>query len=100
MKAEMEDGTTFEGESSEAIVRQMRDSNWSAPERKGEYMSEVATRVEGMTGARVRADNATVFLSDLERAQFLKLSELNETQAVEFTAAAASGQDMPPTNEA
>jgi hypothetical protein len=100
MKAEMEDGTTFEGDSPEAVVRQMKRSNWSAPERKGEYMQEIATRVSDITGATIRATTATMFLGDLERAQFLKITELSEAQAVAFVQAAKSGEDMPPTSEA
>jgi hypothetical protein len=44
------DGETFEGASPQEIVRQMRNTEWGAPERKRDYMVEVIDRVEQQTG--------------------------------------------------
>lgn len=58
---------TFEGEDARAVVREMRDSDWHAPDKKRDYMEQVAERVEGMTGERISTDGAEVFLHELHR---------------------------------
>jgi hypothetical protein len=66
------EGATFSGSSQKAIIRQMRDTQWNRPDRKGEYMEDVAGRVYSITGCAVRpvADH---FLTDLQAAGLLTI---------------------------
>lgn len=51
------DGQTFTGDDAAHIVRQMRNTEWNAPERKRDYMLEVIQRVETITGVFVDQDD-------------------------------------------
>jgi hypothetical protein len=99
MKVTTQDEQTFVGETPESIVSQMKRTDWSAPPKKAEYMREVAERVEMMTGQKARSDNASVFLLDLERAQFLTIEELTPEQAQAFTALATEERRAQPRDE-
>ena len=62
------DGETFAGPDAIAIVRAMRDAQWSAPALKRDYMSEVAERVAMLMGAAIDTTHgAQAFLDDLRR---------------------------------
>jgi hypothetical protein len=66
---ETTDGTRFVGKDEKDVVRQMRDTQWNAPELKRDWMVEAADRATMVTGFRVRSgEGAVIFLSDLERA--------------------------------
>jgi len=43
------DGMVFTGADSKEIVRQMKNTDWSAPEQKKNYITEVIRRVYSMT---------------------------------------------------
>ena len=60
------DGAIFEGPDEKSIVRQMKETDWNAPERKGEYMEDVAARVDVVMGQSIRSGSAKTFLKDLE----------------------------------
>jgi len=59
------DGILWTGRNTAAIVRQMRDDQWNAPEQKTEWMDEAAGRVHQMTGFLPRSDKAEHFIADL-----------------------------------
>lgn len=67
MRIQTNDGATFTGPDAKAVVRQMRDQQWSAPVMKRDYMVEVAERVEMLTGERIATTPAETFLNELER---------------------------------
>lgn len=66
------DGSVFEGRDEVEVVRQMRAFQWEAPEKKGDYMEEVARRVNQMTGFGIRNDPHG-FVSDLETLGMLRV---------------------------
>lgn len=68
---ETNDGATFSGRTDKEVVSRMRRSMWSAPDRKYEYMEQVANDVAGIYGAVVRTDSPTNFLNDLESAKLI-----------------------------
>lgn len=59
-----EDGATFEGEDARDLVRQMRDAGWQHYDRKRDYMEDVSSRIEQMTGEPVRTF-AEGFIEDI-----------------------------------
>lgn len=61
----------FEGDDAREVVRQMRDSEWKWHDRKLDYMTAVAGRVEEITGQRVRT-YAEAFVADLVALGFLR----------------------------
>jgi hypothetical protein len=63
----------FEGETADAIVRQMRAADWGSPDTKKEYMDGVRERVQMIAGVVVRTDTADHFLRDLETAGMFRL---------------------------
>jgi hypothetical protein len=66
------DGTAFRGRTAKEVVSRMRRNNWSAPDRKQEYMEQVSTRVAQMFGEIVHVDSAETFLRDLVRVGMLE----------------------------
>lgn len=74
------DGAVFRGRSAQAIVRQMKRSQWSAPSLKTEYMEEVAERVFSSRGKVIRT-SPPHFLHDLEQVGMLELSVEMELRA-------------------
>jgi hypothetical protein len=80
------DGSVFRGRSAQAVVRQMKRNQWSAPSRKREYMEEVAERIFAARGIPIRTDPAS-FLRDLADAGLLEIRlqvEMREHHAREL----------------
>lgn len=69
------DGAIFTGKDEKDIVRQMKHTDWNAPERKGEYMEDVAARVDTMMGQEIRVTSAKVFLRDMQTVGLLTIQE-------------------------
>lgn len=72
------EGQEFAGATAEAVVRQMRDTEWNAPEKKRDYMEEVAERVFNMTGLEIPSPTtipASEFLQYLERAGLVTVEQ-------------------------
>jgi hypothetical protein len=83
MRIRTTDGAFFLGDSPEDVVRQMKNTQWGAPERKREYMAEVVERVENMTGMFYNPEREFVegdvsppdFLEFLRRAGMVEIVE-------------------------
>ena len=69
------DGAVFTGPDEKSIVRQMKHTDWNAPERKGEYMEDVAARVDMMTGQSVRTTSVKTFLKDMQAVGLLAIEQ-------------------------
>jgi hypothetical protein len=62
------EGGTFEAPTAQGVVRQMRDTQWNAPERKREWMDEVTMRLHQSHGVMIPIGaTAEEFLEALER---------------------------------
>lgn len=75
MKIRTNDGYEFQGTDAKDVVRQMKYDEWSAPERKREYMEEVVDRVSQMVEIEPvdpQTISAEEFLVWLERAGLVK----------------------------
>jgi hypothetical protein len=66
----MQDGAQFVGANAAEIVAQMRRNDWSSPPKKGEYMAEVAERIQQIVNREIRTSDPALFLSDLADAGF------------------------------
>lgn len=72
IKIRTNDGAEFKAHSTNGIVSQMRKDQWSAPDKKADYMEEVANFVARSTGHMVRTDDSAIFLNDLEAAGLIE----------------------------
>lgn len=83
IRIETNDGEIFTGNDAKDITRQMRDTQWNAPARKGDYIEEVVERVESLTGVAPPSahPSAEAFLQYLERAKVItaEIVDLSET---------------------
>jgi hypothetical protein len=75
MRVKCSDGAVFSGPNEKVIVKQMQATDWNAPERKGEYMDDVAARVDTMLGLTIRTGSAKMFLKDMEVAGLLTFEQ-------------------------
>lgn len=64
------------GTTARELVLAMRDTQWSAPDHKREYMTQVADRVAAMFGATIGTDTPTMFLRDLVAARLIRVETL------------------------
>ena len=75
------DSTVFEGASAREIVKQMKNTQWYAPEGKRAYMAEVIDRVEQMTGMRFAGNpersKPSKFLEFLEAAELVTIRKIS-----------------------
>ncbi len=83
------DGAVFTGTDEKDIVRQMKHTDWHAPERKGEYMEDVATRIETMTGLKVRWTTAKTFLKDMENIGLVTITDADHPPSADEGSAGA-----------
>jgi hypothetical protein len=74
LKVDTHDGTVFEGDDAKDIVRQMKMTEWGHPEKKRDYMEEVAERIEQMTGSEVPHGSAASFLLGLAEAGLITIT--------------------------
>lgn len=65
LKVDAGNGDVFEGDDAKEIVRQMKMTEWGHPEKKRDYMEEVAERIEQMTGRTILHTSAAQFLLSL-----------------------------------
>ena len=70
-------GTEFRGATPAKVVKAMKDTQWEAPDRKGEYMDEVRSRVAGMTEAPIHTDSPEAFLDSLEAAGLVTVARVD-----------------------
>jgi hypothetical protein len=89
------DGAVFTGSDEKAIVRAMKHTDWHAPERKGEYMEDVAARIDMMTGQKIRVSSPKAFLKDLQAVGFLTVSEADSTPSAHHEGSAGAPSDSP-----
>lgn len=71
MRYRTEDGLELQATTARGLVRALKRRAWSAPDRKGAYMEEVAHRVQDATGCHVRTSTAELFVADLQAAGVL-----------------------------
>src|SRR6476646_1576373 len=84
IKVETADGMVFTGAGSRDIVRQMKNTQWTAPDTKGEYMTEVIERVSDMMGEMPPVDykayDAEAFVMFLESHGLIAISPYEATE--------------------
>lgn len=69
------DGKHFAGKDAREVVRKLRDTQWSLGfQPKGEYMLEVANRVQQITGCVIPLD-AEGFLLGLQTAKLIVIGD-------------------------
>lgn len=73
IRVDTKDGNLFEGVDAKDVVRQMKMTEWGHPEKKRDYMEEVAERVEQMTGREVPHTSAAGFLLGLADAGIINV---------------------------
>ncbi len=56
IKVETNDGITFTGSGAQDIVRQMKNTQWTVPDTKSEYIAQVIERVSGTNGEAMPDD--------------------------------------------
>lgn len=83
LRVTADDGMVFEGADEKAVVRQMRNTQWNAPEAKRDYICEVIDRVEQVTQtvcahADGRVVAAKEFLDYLASVGFVQIESVGE----------------------
>jgi hypothetical protein len=68
-------GQTFEADSPEELVSQLRESSWVATKDDGDFMYHSSLKAAAQIGKTVRCDTAANYVADLVANGLLKESE-------------------------